>query len=114
MRAGNSAVLLLAATALIGSTEALAHGHFYGPRVHFGVVVGGPPLYWHYPPPYYYAPPAIVVPASPPTYIEKNDASESNAQSFWYWCADARAYYPYVKQCAGGWQRVTPQAAPGG
>ena len=107
------AAAMLAATCAFASTQALAHGHFFGPRVHFGVVVGGP-LYY---PPYYapaYYPPAVVVPQSPPTYIERSDAVESEAQNVWYWCGDAKAYYPYVKQCPGGWQRVTPQPSPGG
>ncbi len=28
--------------------------------------------------------------------------------------AESKTYYPYVKECPGGWQRVTPQPAPGG
>ena len=116
MRAKATAAALLAVAAATASTAALAQHRFHGgPRVHFGVVVGAP-LFWHpapyyYYPPYYY-PPAVVVPQSPPTYVEKSDAAE-DAQSFWYWCADAKAYYPYVKQCPGGWQRVAPQSAPG-
>jgi len=27
-------------------------------------------------------------------------------QATWYYCADSQAYYPYVRQCPGGWQRV--------
>jgi hypothetical protein len=27
----------------------------------------------------------------------------------WFYCPNAGAYYPYVKECAGGWQRVLPQ-----
>ena len=29
-------------------------------------------------------------------------------QSDWFYCADSKTYYPYVQQCAGQWQRVTP------
>jgi len=28
---------------------------------------------------------------------------------FWYFCPGANAYYPYVRECPGGWQRVAPQ-----
>jgi len=32
--------------------------------------------------------------------------------SYWYYCAESKTYYPYVKECPGGWQRVTPQQRP--
>ena len=110
--------LLLALAATLGaSAPALAHGHFGGPRVHFGFVFGGPAFYpapYYYPPAYYYYPPTVVVPPSPETYRERGDATnEDSTQNDWYYCADAKAYYPYVKQCPGGWQRVTPQPPPG-
>jgi hypothetical protein len=100
------------AAALAVSGPALAQGHFHGgPRVHFGFVFGGPlyypPPYYYYPPAYY--PPAVIVPPAPQTYIERGDAADSNsAQNDWYYCAESKAYYPYVKQCPGGWQRVAP------
>lgn len=25
-----------------------------------------------------------------------------------YYCEEAKAYYPYVQQCPGGWRQVTP------
>ena len=94
--------LLLAATV---SGEASAHG-----RARVGVYIGGP--YWgpywgwgpayYYPPPYYYYPPA---PAQPTEYIERIDSSE---QGWWYYCEESRGYYPYVKECAAGWKRVSP------
>ena len=49
----------------------------------------------------------------PMTYIEQAPAAEpAQTQGFWYYCAASRAYYPYVKECPAGWQRVAPQ--PGG
>ena len=52
----------------------------------------------------------MVVPSSPPTYIERDDAErEAPASAYWYYCAESKAYYPYVKHCPGGWQRVAPQ-----
>jgi hypothetical protein len=48
-------------------------------------------------------------PASPPVYVERIDPAE---QGSWYYCEQERGYYPYVKECPAGWQRVAPQ--PGG
>src|SRR5579859_2930687 len=101
-----SLLLLLAASAAFAG-PALAHGN-----VRFGVSIGVPlwgPGYY-YPPyyqpyPYYYPPATMVVPSQPQRYIEQPRAS---AAAVWYYCADARAYYPYVKDCPGGWQRVSP------
>ena len=96
------------------SAPALAWRH--GGHAHFGVFIGAPaywypPYYYHYPP-YYspYYPPVIAVPSSPPTYIEQGGAQPAPSQSnWWYYCADAKTYYPYVKECPAGWQRVAPQ-----
>jgi len=118
MRKATLAVFALVVCA-IASGSALANGR--GGRVHFGVFVGGPlywgPGYWgpayYYPPPYYYyPPPAYYPPASPPVYVEREDAPAS-AQGWWYYCEQSRGYYPYVKECPGGWKRVPPAPAPG-
>jgi hypothetical protein len=83
-----------------------------GGHAHVGVFVGAP-LFWY--PPYYYPPyypPIAEVPSSPPIYIEQGEAQPAPAPSqsdWWYYCADAKAYYPYVKECPAGWQRVAPQ-----
>jgi hypothetical protein len=108
---------VLAALALGAAlaSPALADGH-----VHLGVSVGVPlyPAPYYYPGPYYsypyydYPPRVVVVPASPPTYIERGDAERGQAPAssdWWYYCAEAKAYYPYVKHCPAGWQRVAPQ-----
>lgn len=83
----------------------------------------GAPYYgssYYYPAPAYYP---LVQPA-PVTYIERSDEPQIAAQeapidssqdvqgSWWYYCVDAKAYYPYVNQCPGGWLRVAPQPAP--
>lgn len=99
-------VVLLSATM---SAPALAHhrGHF-----HFGVVVGGPFYPWWYHP--YYYPPVVTVPAAPTTYVEQGApeaAPAAQPQGYWYYCDESKTYYPYVKECAGGWRRVTPQPA---
>jgi hypothetical protein len=99
------------------------YGHGGGPRVGFGFYLGGPAAFWpgYYPAPYYYPPyyypPVVTVPASPPVYVEQNvEQSQSTPsgqpEGYWYYCAAAKAYYPYVQQCAGGWQPVSPQPPP--
>ena len=108
--------IAIAMTLGVASAAPAFAQHFHGPRVHFGFGFGGP-VYWgapYYPypyPPAYYYPPAVMAPAQP-TYIERSDAAPSappSAQDYWYYCGDAKAYYPYVKECPGGWQRVTPR-----
>jgi hypothetical protein len=111
------AALTLSAVLLGATASAPALAWHHG-RVHFGVVIGAPFYPWYYPPypPYYYYPPVVVAPA-PPTYIEQGVAQPAPAQQSqgsWYYCAESKTYYPYVKECPGGWQRVTPQPAPGG
>lgn len=94
----------------------------------FGLALGLGMSYplWSYPYGGYYSPapvygyPAVVapMPASPPVYIENNQTPPPNAPPpttsapptvWWYWCGSAKAYYPYVDNCAEGWQRVPPQ-----
>lgn len=128
------AAVLLAITA---GAPALAHGgghhggghhgwhhhggwHHGGSRVHFGLFVGPPAFgydpWWGAPYPYYpysYYYPPVVVQSSPPVYIERNGNNAAPGSSdYWYYCADAKRYYPYVKQCPGGWQRITPHPPP--
>lgn len=121
-----SAILLLAAT---GAGEAWAdRGHGYG-HGHFGIYVGphfGP--YWgpgyfgapYYYPPYYpaYSPPVVVERADPPVYIEQRaapsdpvpaqTAPDAMPPGYWYFCQAAGGYYPYVRECPGGWRKVAP------
>ena len=114
----------------IASGSALARGgrggwHGGGHHGGFGVGLGlglfiGAPLLWgggYYGPSYYY-PPAYPYPSypanSPPVYIEQGypapAAAPAPSQTFWwYYCVESRSYYPYVRQCPGGWQRVAPQ-----
>lgn len=101
------------------------HGHAHGGGVRLGVYFGvpfyAPPYYTahfhgYYPVPYYvYPAPAYTVVQSPPaTYIEKGAAqaaapAQAQPPGDWYYCADSKAYYPYVKDCPAGWQRVPAQ-----
>lgn len=103
--------------ATLGSTTAWAHGHGH---VRFGVFIGGP--YWspwgYYPPPTYYYPPSyyppVVIERQAPIYIEQAAPAAvapapAPQTSFWYYCSAAKGYYPYVKECPSGWQKVLPQ-----
>lgn len=110
-------MLVVGLAGVIASDAALAdrgHHHHHS-RARIGVVIGAPLFWpWYYPAPYYYPhyyPPAVVVPSSPPTYIERGDAEDQTAEpsSYWYYCASPDGYYPYVKECPGGWQRVPPR-----
>lgn len=106
---------------LILSIAGLGSAFAHGPRARVGVYIGAPVLgpVWGpawgpgwYPPPYYYPPQPVVVlpPSPPPVYVEQAQPAPVEAQQqYWYYCPAAKAYYPYVKECPQGWQRVLPQ-----
>jgi hypothetical protein len=105
---------------LAGAGNVMAdRGHYPHHRPHFGVFIGPYWDPWYYPPYYYYPPygPPLVVEQAPPTvYIEQEGApSESTTPAtpaqtnYWYYCEAQRAYFPYVQECPGGWQKVLPQ-----
>lgn len=109
---------LIALSAL--ATAGFAMSAHAGGRV--GVWIGGP-MYYPYPvapvPYYYYPPPPVVaVPSAPTTYVEQGqpDAGPgpgpAQASGTWYYCEGSRTYYPYVKQCPGGWREVPAQPPP--
>jgi hypothetical protein len=115
MKRTTLAGLSLFLVAILASSAALANGgyrHGYRSHAHFGFYFGAP-AYWYSPAPYYYYPPAYypAAPAQPTVYIERgNGASQpEQSQGQWYYCPEANAYYPYVKQCAAGWQKVPAQ-----
>lgn len=130
MKAQKILLLLIALLLSAGGGSAWAGGRVYGG---VGVYIG-PGGYWgpgyarpyYYPRPYYpgfypypYGPyydeaPVVVVPSAPPVYIEQSDAVAEQAPDntqYWYYCRSARNYYPYVKECPGGWQKVPPRPA---
>lgn len=111
-----SLVLLVA---LCAGDVMAARGHGgHGSRGHvrFGVVVGGPVFSpWYYPSSYYYPSYApLFIDQSPPVYIEQSaplpaQSPQAETTNSWYYCEASKAYYPYVKECPSGWQKVLPQ-----
>ena len=129
-------VLILSGTLASGAAMAQHHGHGHGGGgVRFGISLGVP-LYGpgYYPAPYYaypapvysYPAPAYAYPApaytypgsamgsySQPAYVEQSAApmapAQAQAQADWFYCGASKAYYPYVSECASGWQRVPAQ-----
>lgn len=112
------AILALLAISL-GSGLAFAHGHghvglgfYFGPGPYYPYYARP---YYPYPYPYYAYPPVVVAPESPPVYIEKGGEAQAPDQSaarqdyYWYHCDKPEGYYPYIKECPGGWQKVTPE-----
>lgn len=115
------------------------HGHYQGrTHTHVGVYFGPAfGLGWHYQAPYTYAPysyrpygyapyayspyyyppysPVVVVPSAPPAYIEQAPPEQGQGQGAqpapndWYYCRKPEGYYPYVRRCPDGWQRVPAQ-----
>jgi hypothetical protein len=119
--------ILLAGVLCAGNAWADPHGRPYPPHgrphgsVEFGIVIGGPWIYppYHPYPPYWpriYVPPVapvIVTPPPPPVYIEQQNVAVPQLEpGYWYYCEEAGAYYPYVKECPGSWRKVAPRPNP--
>ena len=85
---------------------------FAGPAFGFGVY----PFFWDpfwFPSPYpvySYAPPLVI---QPDAQLSMQQPSSTAAPTYWYYCVDAKAYYPYTRECPGGWLRVVPTAPAG-
>lgn len=115
------ALAVIGATMLVSAPAQAQWHHHRGPRIgfYFGPGYYGPSPYYYGGPgyyPYYAPPPVVVAPSPPPVYIEQAPAAPqmaapAPAQNNWYYCADSRSYYPYVKECPGGWQQVAPTPA---
>jgi len=119
--------LLLCTLLLAGASSAWADGRWHGRHGSIGIYVGpgaywGPPIYrpYYYPDPFlyspYYMPPPVVVAPAPQVYIEQNEVAVEPspapaATNYWHYCRESKSYYPYVKECPGGWQKVLPQPA---
>lgn len=83
------------------------HRGWRGPRFGWWWVVG-PSWYYYSAPVYPYPDPYV-----PPTIVQTTPAKPGPApEQYWYYCAPAKKYYPYVSECPGGWQKV-PVTPPG-
>ena len=122
------AALAVLICAILATESAFARGRHHS-RAHVGLYFGVPLAVGlgfgfrsFYPPPYYYPPyyhyppyqtAPVVIQQQAPVYVEQNPppapTAQPSAPAYWYFCADSRAYYPYVKECPSGWQRVAPQ-----
>jgi hypothetical protein len=95
-------------------------GGYYGYRGYYGGWRGGyyRPYYgWYggfgpwwgypyaYPDPYAYP---YAYPSYPPVVTEPPLNAQPQEDSYWYFCEEKQAYYPYVASCPGGWTRVVP------
>lgn len=71
-------------------------------------------LYW-YAEPFYPYPPLVseIVVESPAVVVQPSAAAPLAAPpAKWYWCESLRTYYPYVKECPGGWVETDPDTPP--
>ena len=83
-------------------------GYGYGGYGFGGYGWGGYGYPFYYPRAYYY-PPTVIVPTTPPVYIQQQAQPVQPQTSYWYYCQNPDGYYPYVKNCPGGWLQVAPQ-----
>ena len=118
-------VLIVFALLFVGVLPVYADGHGHGGHGHghfsfSGNVWIGPgwgPWWWgapYYPyyPYYSYNPYPYYSPQRSSEYVEQ--APQVEEQAYWYFCPDAKNYYPYVKRCPSGWLKVIPSSAPPG
>jgi hypothetical protein len=109
-----------------------SRGYYGGGRHYSGnywAYYGGPywgwdPWPWYYPfyypyysyyPNYPYYAPSVTVPSTSQEYIERSEPDEPAQMDsgVWYYCPGSKAYYPYVKECPGGWHTVPVQPPSG-
>lgn len=108
MKSKMIAVAFCVVLAGLATGTAFAHGGHGHRGGHWGVFIGAP-WGWYYPPPYWSSPP-VIVHSAPPIYIERDaaGAAPDDDANYWYHCKRPEGYYPYIKECPGGWQKVVP------
>ncbi len=111
--------VFMAAAITAAAAPGLAHargGWGFGWGLGLGVALSAPiiasayysPYYYrpyYYPPPYY--PPYAYAPAFVPQYVQQTAAPAREPS--WYFCPASNGYYPYVRECASGWQAISPR-----
>jgi len=92
------------------------HGGFRGGfhrGIGLGIFVDPFPLFYgpaYYPYPYPYYPDVVVSPAPAVVYPADPGAPSIGQSGDWYYCRNPDGYYPAIKACPSGWQRVPAQA----
>ena len=38
----------------------------------------------------------------------RSESAASADNNWWHYCPESKTFYPYVKECPAGWQRVAP------
>ena len=113
-------LILLVTFPLVQAVEVRYHGrsyyrgYAYGYYGRYGYGWRGYPYRWGYPywwaypyyDPYYYG--GYGEPPVPPQGVTPPAASGQQQPSYWHFCQDPEGYYPYVKECPGGWMTVVP------
>ncbi len=121
------AIPVAGGTEVAGGTGGGWHGGYYGGwrggYGWYGFGLWGYPYGWGYPYAYPYGYPyygypysypyAYSYPSYPPADTQLPVPSEPQ-QSYWYYCQDPQGYYPYVRNCPGGWTQVVPTPPPVG
>lgn len=103
---------------------------FYGRLPYYPPYYGYPPAYGYGPPGYGYGgyapygygyapayPPIVTVPSAPVVIQQQPQVVQSPPSvsvpapltNYWHYCRKPDGYYPYVKNCPGGWLQVAPQ-----
>ena len=44
-----------------------------------------------------------------PYTVETTYVEVPASDGYWYYCPDSKSYYPYAKECASKWERVSPR-----
>jgi len=98
----------LLGTAILYSAVQQPRTVYYAPPV-----VYAPPVYApvtvqpYYVEPTYVNPPVVAPPPAPP-YAAQSLPSETLGGQWWYLCKKPAGYYPYVRECPSGWEKVSP------
>ena len=85
---------------------------YYQPRVTYWpygpvAMVGPDSASAYYADPSYAGPPATSIPP-PPQGGAQVSALSAPGSEWWYFCKDPNGYYPYVRDCKTGWEKISP------
>ncbi|MCX7171356.1 MAG: hypothetical protein NTY41_14020 [Proteobacteria bacterium] len=100
----------LLGTAILYSAVQQPRTVYYAPPP----VVYAPPVYApvavqpYYVEPTYVSPPMVALPPPAPPYAAQSQPTETPGGQWWYLCKKPAGYYPYVRECPSGWEKVSP------